>query len=143
MWVTSADGTITTGSLTLASVVPALFSANGSGTGGAAATWLRVAADGTQTSGILNGPLNLGATTDRTYLTLYGTGIANGGGAAKTTATIGGATAQVLYAGTQSQYPGLDQVNVEVPQALRGKGTANLQVAVAGQAANVVTITVQ
>jgi uncharacterized protein (TIGR03437 family) len=57
------------------------------------------------------------------YLTLYGTGFR----AQKSpTATIGGRTVPVLYAGVQPSFPGLDQVNLELPTALRGAGEVEI-----------------
>jgi uncharacterized protein (TIGR03437 family) len=48
----------------------------------------------------------------------------------------------VLSAGAQSQYAGLDQVNVELPGSLRGRGDVDVALAVDGKPANVVTIRV-
>jgi uncharacterized protein (TIGR03437 family) len=50
---------------------------------------------------------------------------------------------KVHYAGAQGEYPGLDQVNVEVPQQLRGRGQVDLVMTVASKPANTVAIFVQ
>ena len=48
----------------------------------------------------------------------------------------------VQYFGAQGQYPGLDQINLQVPAGLAGAGVVNL-VATAGQPANAVTINIR
>lgn len=54
--------------------------------------------------------------------------------------TIGGLDAPVQYAGPQNEYPGLDQVNVAIPKALRGRGQVDLLLTVDGVAANPVRL---
>jgi hypothetical protein len=62
------------------------------------------------------------------YLILYGTGIRNRSSLANVTATINGVNATVVYAGPQSQYPGLDQVNVAIPAGTPLSGSVSLTV---------------
>ena len=132
-------------------VAPALYSANGGGTGVAAALAVLVSSDGTQTpvpvfrcsSSCTAAPMPLGAPTDILVVELYGTGIAGRSSLSNVTAQIGGVNAAVAYAGVQSQYPGLDQVNVYVPRALAGAGEIPVVLTVDGVTANVVTISVQ
>ena len=47
------------------------------------------------------------------------------------------------FAGLQTTYPGLDQVNVALPLSLRGAGESNVVLTVDGQVSNTVTIRVQ
>ena len=47
------------------------------------------------------------------------------------------------YAGPQATYPGLDQVNVELPLALTGRGEVTVSVIVDGVASNAVTLQMQ
>jgi uncharacterized protein (TIGR03437 family) len=59
-------------------------------------------------------------------------------------ATAGGVGLPVSYAGAQNAaYPGLDQVNVLLPQSLAGKGDVTIQVTVDGQAANPAHVAIQ
>jgi uncharacterized protein (TIGR03437 family) len=51
--------------------------------------------------------------------------------------------AEVTYAGLQPQYSGLDQVNVVIPQSLRGRGVVNVVLEQSGLRANTVTIQVK
>ena len=137
----------------VAAVAPTLFSADGSGTGVAAATGIRVNAGNPQLQGPVQVfqctstsctgiPLDVGVDTP-VYLTFYGTGIRNRSSLQNVSVTINGITVPVLYAGPQPQYPGLDQVNVPLTLSLRSSGVSNVVLTVDGQTANTVTITVQ
>jgi uncharacterized protein (TIGR03437 family) len=48
-----------------------------------------------------------------------------------------------LYAGPAVGAPGLDQINLQLPASLAGKGNVNVQLTAAGAAANPVQITIQ
>ena len=74
------------------------------------------------------------------YVTLYGTGIQGG---TNVTCTVGGVAVPVSFAGAQGQYPGFDQVNIQLPIGLQGKGTANVVLTVDGHASNAVQIAIQ
>jgi uncharacterized protein (TIGR03437 family) len=71
------------------------------------------------------------------YLVLYGTGVRH---AASLTAAINGVNLPLFFFGAQGQYPGLDQINLQVPGILAGSGLVNLVITVGGQAANTVTV---
>jgi uncharacterized protein (TIGR03437 family) len=73
-------------------------------------------------------------------LELYGTGIRRG---SHVTATIGGQTMPVSFAGAQSQFPGLDQVNIGLLLTLRGSGRTNIVVTVDGIPSNPVEVRIQ
>ena len=73
------------------------------------------------------------------FLQLYGTGIRQRTGLANVTATIGGQKVDVLYAGSQGGYEGLDQVNLTVPRTLPS-GELDVVIKVDGVAANPVKI---
>lgn len=74
------------------------------------------------------------------YLSFYGTGINGRSSLANVTVTIGGMSFPALYAGPQSQFPGLDQVNVPLALSLRGAGVVNVTVTVDGVTSNPVKI---
>ena len=59
------------------------------------------------------------------------------------TCNIGSNNVPVLAAGAQGQFPGLDQINVQLPASLNGSGVVNVVFTVAGQAANTVTVSIQ
>lgn len=134
------------GSAKIAAVSPAVFSANGSGQGVAAGVVQTVHADGTSSlaniaqcnaSGVCSAvPIDLGLSTDQVYLELFGTGIR--GHTVSVGCQIGTVMLPVAFAGPQGVYVGLDQVNMALPQSLRGAGNVNATLSVDGQAANVV-----
>jgi len=138
---------------TIQTVAPRLFSANGSGTGVAAASAILTQVPNPQlqspipvfqctSSGCVSVPIVLGIDTP-IYLTLYGTGIRNRSSLANVNVTINGTSVPVLYAGPQPGYAGLDQVNVSLTLNLRGSGESNVVLTVDGQVSNTVTVNIQ
>jgi len=112
-----------------------------------AANVLRVNADQSQTvedvftvngsGALVPKPVNLSPANSQVYLVLYATGLRGHSSAANSvTVSAGGTSLQVFYAGAQPQYPGLDQIDVLLPQSLAGKGDIVIQVTVDGIAAN-------
>jgi uncharacterized protein (TIGR03437 family) len=73
-------------------------------------------------------------------VSLYGTGL-GAAGAASTTVTVEGYSATVLYAGPVSAYPGLFQINLQVPAGFLPPGNQSVIVSV-GQAASQAGVTV-
>jgi uncharacterized protein (TIGR03437 family) len=86
-------------------------------------------------------PINVGPGSQQVYLILFGTGVRNHTGAV--TATIGTTTVPVAFAGAQGAYVGEDQINILLPQSLRGAGLVNLTLNVDGQVTNAVQIQIQ
>ncbi|MEI9812104.1 MAG: hypothetical protein WDO18_05255 [Acidobacteriota bacterium] len=126
----------------VSTVAPGLFSADSTGSGPAAAQVLIVkSGQPTVTRLVADGPIPVDAGTD-VYLVLYGTGLRNRS-TGPVIATIGSVPAEVLYAGAQSTFPGLDQVNLKVPAALAGRGTVDIAIAIDGVPTNIVTATFQ
>jgi uncharacterized protein (TIGR03437 family) len=152
--VTGGDGSVSTGVTNIASVAPGLFTANASGQGVAAAVLLRVSASGQQsyepvavfdaaTSKFMPLPIDLGPATDQLFLILYGTGFRFRTALSATSATIGGANAEVLYAGLTEGLVGLDQANLRIPRTLGGRGLVDVVFIVDGKAANVVNLQIK
>jgi uncharacterized protein (TIGR03437 family) len=75
-------------------------------------------------------------------LTLFATGLRKNSGLANVHATIGGVDAPVLFAGAQTEFAGLDQVNLQIPDALRGRGIVPIVLTVDGQTSNSVTVNI-
>jgi len=120
-------------------VAPGLFTAAASGQGVAAATANGAPIFLCATSGCVSVPIDLGSTSP-VYLSLYGTGIRHVSSLANVVCTIGGVSVPVLYAGAQGEFAGLDQLNVQIPLALRGSGEVDLNLTVDGQPANTVRV---
>ena len=124
--VFSGTGATASGEVQIESVAPALYGADASGSGVAAALFVRVEADGTRTEGLIfdpetfePAPISLGEEGDEVFLSLFGTGIR--GFAEGVSAQIGGQMVPVLAAVAQGQFEGLDQVNLgPIPRSLAG-----------------------
>lgn len=128
---------------------PGLFAANQNGRGAAAASWLLVS--GTKRRSEQNAVCDANGqnctaraidlnSADEVYLELYGTGIRNNSGLSNVTVTVGGVSVPVLYASKQPEYAGLDQVNIQLPRSLAGRGEVDVIVTIDGQAANPVKV---
>jgi uncharacterized protein (TIGR03437 family) len=148
--ITSGDGSVSAGAIQIAPVAPSLFTANQSGQGVAAAAALRVV-DGMQTyepvaqfddaqNQFVSRPLDLGPPTEQVYLLLFGTGIRHRSDLAAVSARIGGEAAEVLYAGPQGDFVGLDQINLRLPRSLAGRGEVGITLLVDGKPANTVQV---
>jgi uncharacterized protein (TIGR03437 family) len=148
--ITSGDGTQSAASVQVASVAPGIFELN---SGGLAAAYVTLYhADGSTTveqvytvnsaGAVVATPVSLGSSTDQAYLFIFGTGLQEAG-TAGVTVSLGGVNVPVSYAGAQGGFVGLDQVNVQLPASLRGKGNVTIQVTAGGIAANAVSVTIQ
>ena len=109
--------------VTVATAVPGLFTADASGKGAPAG---------------LTEPIEIGE--EGAVVVLYGTGFRH---AATPVCLIAGEVVEVLYAGAQSDFPGLDQLNVRLPASLRGAGAVVLELKTDGVAANPVMLTIR
>ncbi len=125
--VTAEDGTVSTGTMTIAAASPGLFSFDATGKGAAVGYLLRVKPGNIQTieqiaqnnSGtIVTLPIDLGPATDQLFLVLYGTGIRGRSSLSLVSSTIGGLASDVLFAGAQPDFVGLDQINIRIPRTV-------------------------
>ncbi len=143
--VTNPQGSYALGNIQITASAPAIFTANASGSGDAAA---QATADGIT---FQQPPFDVVVNGNPNILVLYATGVrgvpaanpSDGNGVAESvTVTIDGRAANVLYAGAQGSFAGLDQINVELPAALAGQGARRVEVVVTvgGVTANRVTI---
>ncbi len=152
--VTSGSGKVSVGASRIDTVAPGLFVANANGQGVAAAVALRVKADGSRSyepialfdaaqNKFITRPLDLGPSGEQVYLLLFGTGIRHRSSLTSVIATIGGAYADVSFAGAQPDFVGVDQVNVLVPRSLAGRGEVEVHLIVEGRGANNVRIRIK
>jgi len=152
--ITSGDGAVSIGNVTISAVAPGLFSANANGQGVAAATALRVKADSAQIfepvarfdttlNRFVSIPIDLGPEGEQVFLILFGTGFRAATGQPAVTAKIGGADTEVLFAGPQGGFVGLDQANVLIPRSLAGRGEVDVEMTFSGKGSNLVKISVQ
>jgi uncharacterized protein (TIGR03437 family) len=130
---------------------PGIFTANASGKDVPAAILLRVKADGSQIfepvarfdsqlNKLVPLPIDFGVETDVLFLLLFGSGWRGRSAMDKVIARIGDANLTVQYAGAQGSFIGEDQINLQLPRVLIGRGEATLTLTVDGQMANLVTV---
>lgn len=143
---------VASGTVQITATAPGLFSADASGNGLAAAQVLRVKVDNsqswepvgrydTQQNKFVALAIDPGTESDQLFLILYGSGIRHHSGLASITATIGGLNAEVLYAGPQGGFEGLDQINLHLPRSAAG-GERDIIINIAGQMTNTVRVTI-
>jgi uncharacterized protein (TIGR03437 family) len=157
----SGDGTISAGTVTIAQVAPAIFSANANGQGAPAATLLRVKANGQQSFESISefDPINnkhvaksidMGPDGEHVFAILFLTGIKkaqddNGDGNLneRIRVSMGSETLTPSFAGAAPGFVGLEQINVEIPRTLIGRGIVRISVEALGyQISNLVDINV-
>jgi hypothetical protein len=102
---------------------------------------LTLHADGTATVRPIGAaPVELGNSTDAVTLKFYATGVS---GASEVHVQIGGEEVPVVYTGASGYFPGLDEVMVQAPWTLAGRGATNVTLTVDGQTAEPVHIHIQ
>ncbi|HMV84875.1 MAG TPA: family 10 glycosylhydrolase [Blastocatellia bacterium] len=138
----------------IAPVAPGLFSANATGSGAPAAVVIRALADGSLlyepasvfdpvTNRFVPRQIDLGGENEQVFLVLFGTGWRLRGSLTNVAARVGGLAAEVLYAGQQGDFIGLDQMNVKLPRALVGRGLVEAVLFAEGYSSNAVQINVK
>ena len=140
---------VATGSIQIDRVAPAIFTANSSGTGVPAALVTRVLLNGSVAvenafecgGSCAPRALTFASPLDSLYLTLFATGIR--GRVGPVTVRVADQVCDVLYAGTQNEFPGLDQVNVRLPSSLASRGLVELVLTVDGYQAPPVVLRFQ
>lgn len=137
-----------TGQLAITRSAASVFTANSDGRGVPAAVYLAVRNgalsyepvarfDGSR---YVPEPVRFDFPSDQVFLVLYGTGLRLAG---EVTAKIGGMDANVAFAGAAPGFAGLDQVNIQIPAALRGRGEVEVELFVERTPANKVLINVR
>jgi uncharacterized protein (TIGR03437 family) len=143
---------VSTSTISVARLAPGIFTAPQTGSGPAAALVQRVTGpsvsyeptaryDPIQAKFVAI-PFAAGG-ADHSFLVLFGTGLRNLTPGDVVAATIGGDPVDVVYAGAQGQYEGLDQINLRLLPTLAGKGLADVKISVNGKAVNTVQVHVQ
>ena len=133
----TAGGTTVPGAINIMPVYPGLFKTN---IGNQAAAQVVRLANGSVIYETADSAVTIGQPAEQATLILYGTGF---NGAKQVTATIGGVSVPVAFAGAQGTYPGLDQINIPLPQSLIGRGKVDVIVTAAGKPSNPVNIVVR
>lgn len=144
--VTSGSGVSSSQNIQIGTISPGIFELNSGAL--AAAEVVTIAADGSQTYSAVYQldpsnnivPLPIDVSSGQVYLELFGTGIRN---AHRVQVTVAGAGVPSSF-GAQSQYVGLDQVNIgPLPRSLEGSGSVNIVLMADGETANTVNVTIK
>ncbi|HYO80051.1 MAG TPA: hypothetical protein VES20_01510 [Bryobacteraceae bacterium] len=142
--VTVEAGSLLTSAEVLANA-PALFSANASGTGVAAATAMQQAGSTYTSVPVFScesgtcAALPLRPETQRPVLvSLYGTGLRNAANSVRV--TLGGEPLPVLFAGPHPEFAGLDQINVQIDTSVVSRGELDVVVSTSDRASNPVRL---
>jgi uncharacterized protein (TIGR03437 family) len=156
--VQSGDGTTSQGTLEIKAVAPAIFTANSDGRGAPAAVLLRVRANGQQVfedvyeldaaSGTRKPKaIDLTPAGDQVFLVAFLTGIRrapdpnnDGNKQESVHLLLGGTELTPLFVGAQGSFAGLDQMNVELPRALIGRGRISLSIIGPGASSNLTEV---
>ena len=142
--VKQGGSVVARGAVSVNALWPGLFADAQNGRGMAAANILRIKANGDRVNESIQTPINLSIPGDTVYLQLYGTGLRGRSNLNNVKLTLGGTPLKIEYAGAQSQYFGLDQINAVVPTSLAGRNrTLDLVLYADGWAANIVQCKVQ
>jgi uncharacterized protein (TIGR03437 family) len=144
---------VSTGVVNIARVSPALFSANANGEGVAAANLLRVrngqasyepvASLNQSTRRFEPLPLQFGPEGDRLFLVLYGTGVRGRLTLDSVQVRVGDLLLSPIFAQQSPDFLGVDQINVELPRSLVGRGPVEVQLIVEGVPSNRVQLILQ
>jgi uncharacterized protein (TIGR03437 family) len=152
---TNGDEVISRGQIQVASTGPALFTADASGAGAPAGQTGRIngsnqfvydpqppyQSDPANPGRIIPAPIDVGTEARPAYLILYGTGFRNAS-AHSIQALMGGDEVPILFFGANPDFAGLDQVNIQLPASLKGRGLIEVTVVVDGVASNSITLDV-
>jgi uncharacterized protein (TIGR03437 family) len=149
--ITANGNSVGIGNINIASVAPGIFTADASGQGYPAAVVYRyrnnalvavepVARFDTTQNKVVGVPIDLGPESDSLFLIVFSTGVRYRSGLNNVTATIGGAAAEVLFAGVQGDFVGVDQLNLRLPRGLAGRGDVDVSLTVDGVPANTIRI---
>jgi uncharacterized protein (TIGR03437 family) len=153
--VTNGSRVAGSGTVQVDSVAPGIFTANADGRGAAAAVVVRVSPDGSETQQLAfncsagagrcePAAIDLGRLGDQVILLLFGTGIRGRSGLdGVRTAPFFEQFFEVVYAGPQSEYPGLDQINLRIKAKPIVPGDLPVQFFVDGRVTNEVTLRFQ
>lgn len=136
----------------VSAAAPSLFSANANGLGVAAGVVLRTSSSGItqqfepisrydQSRGqFVSVPLSFGSPSEQVFLVVFGAGLRFRNAGSQLSVKVAGVDAQVLYAGAQGEFVGLDQVNILLPRSLAGRGEVDVVVTLNGKQSNAVKV---
>jgi len=130
---------VSRGKVKVAGSIPAIFTARSDGAGAPAAVASR---DGQNFDIFLSNPDGSPVPIDAgDYVALFGTGMRFSSTPMKV--SIGGMEIDPLFFGPQGFLEGTDQVNLQIPQSLAGKGDVDLVLTLDGMTSNTVKLKIK
>lgn len=152
--ISNSAGRLSSGTIAIEPVAPALFAANSNGREVPAAVVLRIKADGAQSyepvavfdqaqNKFAAVPIDVSNPNEQVFLVAFGSGWRNRSALESVSAKVGGETASVLFAGAVEGLVGLDQVNIHLSGNLSGRGAVDFEVQVDGKPANTLQIRIK
>ena len=137
--VLAKDGTVSRGQVNVTNTAPAIFTVLANGRGAPAAFGLNPSTQARFPVSNPDGtPIEFAAGN---FLILFGTGVRFNSG--NFTATAGGITMTPFYVGWQGHLYGLDQINLQIPSTLAGRGEMDLVFTIDGKMTNPVRIKIR
>jgi uncharacterized protein (TIGR03437 family) len=137
--VVAKDGAVTRGQLTVAGVIPAIFTSNSTGSGAPSAL---ASTDGTNFNILVGNPDGTpNEISAGNFVALFGTGMDFPSTAA--TIKIGTTDVTPMFVGSQGEFPGVSQVNLKVPESLAGAGLVDLIITIDGKPSNAVRLRIK
>jgi len=152
--IISGSGSVSSGALNIVSVSPGLFTASANGQGVAAAVALRVRANGSQVfepvarfdagqNRFVSVPIDVAPAGEQVFLVLFGTGLRFRANLSAVSVSLGGVASEVIFAGPQGGFAGLDQINARISPSLIGRGEIDLVLMADGRTANTVRVNIK
>lgn len=137
--VLAKDGTVSRGQVNVTNTAPAFFTVLATGRGAPAAVGFNPSTQTYFTVSNSDGTPIEFATGN--FLILFGTGVRFNSG--NVTATAGGVTMTPQFLGAQGDFYGLDQINLQIPATLAGRGELDLVFTIDGKMTNPVRIKIK
>jgi uncharacterized protein (TIGR03437 family) len=142
---TSGDGSVSTGEIFISPAAPAVFTMESLGSGAPSSYLVRIKNGGNRiespitrdrtTGALAFNPIDLGDGSEEVFLVMFLTGIrrapdANGDGNLNETTRVvmNGLAVTPSFAGAQPDFPGLDQINVQIPRRFLGASRLEIRV---------------
>jgi uncharacterized protein (TIGR03437 family) len=145
------DAVVSSGAIKVEAFAPGIFTAAANGMGVAAGKVQRVRNGNSTFEDMVEPnplnpsqwraiPIDLDPPTDSVFLLLFGTGLRGRSTPLNASVNIGGMVLPVDFVGAQPEFVGLDQVNISLPQSLKGKGEVDVILTVDGVTMNTVRV---
>jgi uncharacterized protein (TIGR03437 family) len=139
--IVASDGTVSSGTANVAGTAPGIFTQQTNGLGAPAGV---ASADGVLFNILLSNPDGTPVTIDPgNFVSLFGTGMRFFSNLPANAITIGGVNVPPLFIGAQPTFEGLDQVNLQIPAGLAGRGDVDLLMTLDGKTSNTVKLRIR